>query len=283
MSSIAIAASNARTAAGDHWRAMQDAARGQALRLGDPDWSAPIDPYADRVDSFRAGQRTDANVVDLLAQRCGPESSVLEVGAGAGRLSLPLARRVRDLTAFEPSPAMAAALENDARDQGLANVHVVQARWEDLTEDSSDAVFAAHVVYALPRIEEFVLRVQQAARSWCAIILFAEPSQSRLFDLWSAVFGETRLPNPALPQLLEVAWSLGIYPDVTMLEVPIWPLGPASRAHNGLRRRMRLTPGSESDQRLAKVIPELLTDWGDGILGPFDRRPLPLAVVRWAP
>jgi hypothetical protein len=28
---------------------------------------------------------------------------------------------------------------------------------------------------------------------------------------------------------------------------------------------------------------ELLVDWGDGVLGPADRRPLPVGVVHWAP
>ncbi|MDQ6673794.1 MAG: hypothetical protein M3069_24135 [Chloroflexota bacterium] len=51
-----------RTAAGDRWRTMLDAARGQALRLGDADWTVAADPYAERVDSFRSGQRTDQNV-----------------------------------------------------------------------------------------------------------------------------------------------------------------------------------------------------------------------------
>src|SRR5262249_8959765 len=75
-----------RTPAGDRWRQMQDLARGQALRLGDPAWRAGDDPYADRVDSFRAGRRTDDNVVDFVAGKTGVDGSVLEVGAGAGRL-----------------------------------------------------------------------------------------------------------------------------------------------------------------------------------------------------
>jgi 2-polyprenyl-3-methyl-5-hydroxy-6-metoxy-1,4-benzoquinol methylase len=268
--------------AGERWRLMQDAARGQALRLGDPGWEAGGDPYADRVDSFRAGQRTDENVVQFLAAAIGPDATVLEVGAGAGRLCLPLARHVRAVVALEPSPTMAAALESDAQERGLSdNVRVVPSRWQDVSEPVADAVFSAHVVYALPEIEDFVLRLEQLARRWCGVIVFAEPPQSRLFNFWPAVFGERRLPNPALPQLLHVLWSLGIYPDVKMLEVPIWPLGPQSRAQNGLRRRLRLVPGSAADARLAAAMSQLLDDWGDGRLGPADRRPLPLGVVHW--
>jgi 2-polyprenyl-3-methyl-5-hydroxy-6-metoxy-1,4-benzoquinol methylase len=271
-----------RTAAGDRWRHIQDAARGQALRLADPEWSAGPDPYVGRVDSFRAGQRTDQNLVDFLAGAIGHDASVLDVGAGAGRLCLPLAQSVREVFALEPGPTMAEALEADARARGLSNVHIVRARWQDYTEPA-DSVYTAHLVYALPNIEEFVIRLQRLARRWCGIILFAEPPQSHLANFWPAVFAEERLPNPCLPQLLDVLWSLAIYPDVTMLQVPTWPLGHESRARNGLRRRLRIVPGSQADERLGAAMRELLTDWGDGALGPLEQEPLHLAVAHWPP
>lgn len=272
-----------RTPAGDRWRHMQDTARGQAQRLADPDWSAGPDPYVGRVDSFRAGQRTDQNVVEFLAAVNGPEATVLEVGAGAGRLCLPLARAVHAVVALEPSETMASALEADASTAGLTNLTIARSRWQDYAGPSADGVFAAHLVYALPEIEELVLRLQHLASRWCGIILFAEPPQSHLADFWQTLFGEARLPIPCLPELLDVLRSLRIYPDLKMLQVPIWPLGRAARARNGLRRRLRIVPGSPADTRLEGAMRELLIDWGDGALGPLERKPLELAIAHWQP
>ena len=42
-------------------------------------------------------------------------------------------------------------------------------------------------------------------------------------------------------------------------------------------------PGSAADARLEAAMGELLTDWGDGVLGPADRRPVKLGVVHWRP
>src|SRR5262249_46444053 len=148
------------------------------------------------------------------------------------------------------------ALEADASTAGLTNVTIVRSRWQDYAGAPADGVFAAHLVYALPEIEEFLLRLQHLASRWCGIILFAEPPQSHLADFWQAVFGEARLPNPCLPELLDVLRSLGIYPDVKMLQVPIWPVGPAPRARNGLRRRLRIVPGSPADTRLEGAMGE---------------------------
>jgi hypothetical protein len=177
---------------------------------------------------------------------------------------------------------MADVLESDARAAGLANLRVIRGRWQDASGLRADGVFAAHVVYALADIEAFVMQLQCIARRWCGLILFGEPPQSRLFNFWPAVFGEPRLPNPALAQLLEVLWSLKIYPDVNMLDVPVWPLGTPERARNGLRRRLHVVPGSEADARLESAMRELLVDWGDGVLGPQQREPLQLAVVHWS-
>jgi hypothetical protein len=46
---------------------------------------------------------------------------------------------------------------------------------------------------------------------------------------------------------------------------------------------MRLVPGSPADGRLERALPQQLADWGDGALGPRDKRPLELDVVHWIP
>jgi hypothetical protein len=99
--------------------------------------------------------------------------------------------------------------------------------------------------------------------------------------VWRAVYGEDRLSNPGLPQLLAVLWSLERYPDVTRLDVPLCPLGKPERARRSLRRRLHVVPGSDADQRLEAAMNALLVDWGDGQLGPADKRPMKLAIVRW--
>jgi len=140
---------------------------------------------------------------------------------------------------------------------GALNVRVVRSRWQDLNEPLAEAVFAAHIVYAPPEIEAFVesleLLARRVVRGACVWLAAAVATlQPVAGGLWWR-----RLSNPSLPQLLEVLWSLGIYPDVTMLQVPIWPLGPWPRAQNGLRRRMRILPHSPADRRLEHAMTEL--------------------------
>jgi len=111
------------------------------------------------------------------------------------------------LAALPESDAAWAAAVDDARANATVlryRVRVTRGGWEELDDQTTDTVFAAHVVYAVPHIKDFLSRLQRAATAWCAVIVFADPPQSRLFGFWQAIFGERRLPNPCLPQLLDV-------------------------------------------------------------------------------
>jgi len=89
----------------DRWRRLVAARDEQGRRLdrlhGRPD------PWAgDRAARFRQmTTRPGASdpLVDLVRPLVGPDSSVLDVGAGAGRHVLPLAPLVSKVTAVEPS------------------------------------------------------------------------------------------------------------------------------------------------------------------------------------
>src|SRR3954454_24364021 len=133
---MTLPASTPTTAAGRRWQAMVEAHQAQTQRLRDPAWDAGSDFRPSFVESFRAGRGRwdDAAVVDALRPHLSPDDTfvdvgagagrlalplppdarLVEVGAGAGRLALPLAEIVREVVAVEPSPVMGAALTEDA-------------------------------------------------------------------------------------------------------------------------------------------------------------------------
>src|SRR5262245_8405298 len=82
--------------------------------------------------NFRAPtDPTAAPRPDARAALIGPADDVIDVGAGGGRIAIPLSRRCRRLVAVEPSPAMRAVLEDEIARHAVGNVRVVPARWED--------------------------------------------------------------------------------------------------------------------------------------------------------
>ena len=86
----------------------------------------PTDHWRRYAHQFKADpRRTDDVLVERLRARLLPGDSLLDVGAGGGRLALPLALTCRSVTAVEPSPSMCAVLRETADE---ADIEVERCR-----------------------------------------------------------------------------------------------------------------------------------------------------------
>ena len=67
-------------------------------------------------------ERTDRQVISL---RLDPDCTVLDVGAGTGRLSVPIAKIVKQVTAVDQSRGMLNYLEENMAEEGLSNLSLI--------------------------------------------------------------------------------------------------------------------------------------------------------------
>ncbi|MPZ24760.1 MAG: methyltransferase domain-containing protein [Dehalococcoidia bacterium] len=211
--------------------------------------------------NFRDDPRREGDaLVEALAGLVDADSTVLDVGAGAGRLALPLALRCRGVVAVEPSEAMCHAFSEQAAQHGIENYDLVQSSWEDARVEPADLAFAAHVVYVIRAVGEFIDKLAAHATGTAALVVTHRAPVSQFDQWWSAVHGVERLPLPALPELLDLLWERGVYPNVRML--PSYePAGfkDEGEAFSALRHRLFIgSEQSESGERLRRAIPELL-------------------------
>lgn len=63
--------------------------------------------------------------------------TLLDVGAGTGRFTLPLSRQVRKITALDHAKPMLDVLRAKLEQASIKNVQVVEAAWEDVVIGSS--------------------------------------------------------------------------------------------------------------------------------------------------
>ena len=246
--------------------------------------SPPEDHWSPYAGQFRADpRRVDDAIVDCLLAQVDANHTVIDVGAGGGRLALPLALHCRRLTAVEPSASMASVLLQQANEHGIRNISLVQARWEEAEVEAADIVLCAHVLYTVQDIGTFVRKLESHARQRVLIVLYDAPPQSQIYPLWKVVNGEERLPLPSLPQLEEVLGEMGIAPQVDRL-APQAPRGFDSleQATEQLSRRLYVAEGSPEKRRLEEVLPRLLSE-SDGAFQISGVRPLTPALVWWKP
>jgi SAM-dependent methyltransferase len=232
-----------------------------------------------RMDPYRS---EDA-LLNRLREEISPRHTVVDVGAGGGRLALPLALQCQQVVAVEPSPSMASVLLQQAAEYGINNVSLIQARWEDAEVAPADAALCVHVLYTIQDIGPFVRKLEAHAREKVLIVLYKTAPQSQIYPLWQKVHEEERLPLPGLPQLEKVLKELGIDAQVEMLSPPpLRGFDSLEQATEELSRRLYLPPGSAKKARLMEMLPEQL-EQVEGVFRIRVAQPLEPALVWWRP
>ncbi len=175
---------------------------------------------------FRADPyREDDEVLNVLLGMVSEDMTVLDVGGGAGRFAIALAlRRGASVSVVDPSPSMLEQLDASVSEIGGVNVTGVNSGWESARVDSADLVLCSHVVYGVVDVGPFIRKLQDHARRRVVMVSFVDSPQAGVAPLWEPVYGEERVNLPALPELMNVLWEMGIYPSVRMLP----PSGPQS-------------------------------------------------------
>jgi SAM-dependent methyltransferase len=109
-------------------------------------------------------ERTDRQVASL---KLDPDYTVLDVGAGTGRLSVPIAKIVNQVTAVDQSRGMLGYLEENMAGEGLSNYKAIQKRWEDVEIgvdiEPHDVVIASHSL-GMFDLQEALAKMDAAAK-----------------------------------------------------------------------------------------------------------------------
>ncbi len=272
------------TTAADRWTESVEAHQDQSKKIQiESDW-----PQGDLADTLLPRlkddpRRTGDMVLDRLDLEVGSNTSVLDVGGGAGKYALPLALRSRSVKVVEPSTAMGEVLEAEAKRARIENISVVKGLWEDVEVEPAQVVLCASVVYGITDLKPFILKLESHATDRVLILACMEPSQSIFSSVWEAVHEEGRNNLPGISELLSALWELEIYPDVEMFEPTAGETVPnRETALQYLRQMLYVQPDTEKDQRLQALMDDLVVQTPDG-LTIQGARPKRQVLISWRP
>ena len=227
------------------------------------------DPWIGLARSFAPPDRDEADLdpaISVFETYLGGTDTVIDVGAGGGRIAIPLARRCREVTAIEPSPAMRSQFESSLVELGVTNVKIVPGTWEAAEIPPADHVVCSHVLYNATPILPFVEKLHDHARKRVTVMLRECPPQANFHELFERLFGEKRVALPAMPAFRRLLETLEIEYDTHRLDDR--PHGMFPDAEDALARatqRLFLVPGSPNAKRLAGLLPACLVPNGDGV------------------
>ena len=114
--------------------------------------------------------------LDFIMQSVDQYSSVLDVGAGSGALTIPIARVAKQVTAVEPSFGQVSRMIESADKLSINNISIIQKRWEDVSLEElgkHDVVTAAYC-FQMEDITSSLDKMYQAAKKCMFLLHFAD-------------------------------------------------------------------------------------------------------------
>jgi SAM-dependent methyltransferase len=221
--------------------------------VADSPWALPTEVFARRADQHVA---TPTGVsFERAAQALRPHGDVLDVGAGAGAASLPLAAWTRRLTAVDSSPSMVDALAERASRLGVELV-TVTGSWPEVagTVPAVDVAVCHHVAYNVPDLGAFALALHEHARRRVVIELTAGHPMRLLNPLWKVLHDLDRPTGPTAEDAVAVLRDAGLDPQAEAWQRPPRPEYPSFDELVAITRRRICLPPSRSDELAAALV-----------------------------
>jgi hypothetical protein len=178
-------------------------------------FSPPADMWAGCAGNFKPDLNGTLNpFVEKVASYLRPDDVLIDVGGGAGRLSLPLASRCREIVCVDPSQGMGEVFNAVITETGIRNARFVLGGWPETAGIEGDVALVAHVTYFVTAIGPFIRRLNEAAgrRVLVGTRSIAPPNQIAPF--FELVRGEALAPVPGPQELLAVLREMSIEAEV---------------------------------------------------------------------
>ena len=236
-----------------------------------------------RAADFAARNLDSPYTEQFLAKFDWPADwTVLDAGCGPGTIALPLARKVKAVTAIDYSAAMLAELSREQERQGLNNIRTVQAAWEDDWEKrgipphevviASRSLAVDDLAAALSKINRWATR-----RAIITDRVGAGPFDPELF----AAVGRPFAPGPDYIITVNILYSMGINATVDFIRLDNQRLFPSRQAAIASRLWMLGEPTSAELEKLEAYLADRLVAQPDGTWRLERTTPSLWAVISW--
>lgn len=163
---------------------------------------------------------TNSPTMSRIRELAGHHGSILDVGAGTGRYSIPLARAGHQVTAVEPNSNMIASLKELAAGLPLS---IIEDRWPEVVGqvEQHRVTLSAHVVYDVSDIGPFLSALSEKAESGVVIEMTHRHPWVHLRPYYRVLHDLERPSGPSVDDIVSVIREvLSVEPEVEHWERP---------------------------------------------------------------
>lgn len=191
-------------------------------RSGREWWSRRAERFAEQTNDRDLPERV-SKVMHMLGHKniFSKEASLLDIGAGPGNYVLPLARRLKEAVALEPSEEMLRIFQQKAEELGVANAQGFCREWEEIDLEKEGWIGRFDIVLALMTPALYNAENLQKMLKACRGVFLAgghlhreEPLRR---ELWKHLgLGERPEICPDIFYVFNWLYASGYYPDLEM-------------------------------------------------------------------
>lgn len=195
--------------------------RNRKNNLSELDWLNFLSEFYFKRLGCKFGQtdslKSDGLMIELnrLKRFITKDSAVLEIGAGTGRLAIPLGREAKRVVAIEPARASMRLLKENAAREDLTNMDFVECLWSDFEpSEKYDLVYSAWSAGASD--PPSLMKMHNASKGHCALELTASPFWESDFysQVYPLAFSEEYRSGGSYLNILTTLYEYGIYANL---------------------------------------------------------------------
>jgi len=221
-----------------------------------------------------------ATALDIILPKASDTDDFLDVGAGCGTLSIPLARADRNVTAIDPSGPMIALLKQEAAKEGLGGINAIQAAWGEADLVQHDIIICANVPELLKGSTRFLGEANKLARKAVFIVEGANPGADKFYyrELYPLLFNTPYPPRKDYLKTYISLHNIGIFANVDIIEYNFdQPFDDLEEAVDFWKEYMGIVT-EEHDHQLRQFLEEQLEKTEEGLIARFSKKS---AVIWW--
>jgi SAM-dependent methyltransferase len=220
-------------------------------------------------------------LLDFVLKEIDAQDTAIDIGPGTGRWTIPLAQKIRSVTAVEPTSGMAEMLKENLDNAGLRNVEVLSQTWENATPSMHDIVVCAHGMYASTDLAGFVHKIERFSRKRCYLAIRLPPADGILSELSLKIYG-CRHDSPDGVIVYNALYAMGIHTNVLVENSIVnWVNETVEDAFIRAKRHLRLdTSETAYDDLIYSTLHRQLT-FSDGVYAWPDG--MRSALLWWSP
>jgi len=150
-------------------------------------WAKRSHSRGDNGDRRRSDR--DDPLMQFMLSRLQPDDTVLDIGAGIGRWSIPMAKVCKKVNALDVLPGMLEILRENAAAENVTNIHTVVGDWETAAVEPHNHVLSSHAAYISPDIVEYARKMERSAKKACYLVMLVPRHDGVIGELSRRIHG----------------------------------------------------------------------------------------------